>query len=627
MQADRRSANILYALIALFTLVLTGVALVVIVSFVQNRTQEQENVKATVAVAQNTGTQMAVVLNVTAVPTATPTDIPPTTTPVPLSSISTDTPTDLPTDVPTDTPQVSSTPAPTIMLSDTPTSIPIKVQPESSTVTFVPTPTHTPTLTPTDTPSITPSYTATDTFTPSSTPSGLPTATSTFTPTHTPTSTDTPSITPTPTSTLTPTIPPTDTITPIPSATETPNVTPTRTPTPLPGASGPMPLVPTGDYDMLNILLLGSDQRPGDRAYRTDTIIVVSVNRTTNSVNLLSIPRDLYIYIPGYGFDRINTASERGDFNKWPGRGAGLVAYAITYNLGIRIDRFAKINFSGFKQIVDSVDGIDIAVDCPLSDYKLASPTLDPNVESNYKWYTLPVGYHHMDGATALWYARSRYTTSDFDRSRRQQMVLRAIWRKLLARDLVSQLPTLWPEINKIVDTNLTLPDIAGLLPIATALDSARLHSYFLGPGQVKSWTTSEGAQVLLPQTKPIRDLVTLFYTPPIDNRLYTEQPSLQIYNGTAKKAWDKVAASRLSWEGFDAWDEGVADSTDYPRTVIYDYTGNAKPSSLKTLQRILNVKKDDIISLPDPERKADFRVILGTSYNACTYSPYQSAN
>jgi LCP family protein required for cell wall assembly len=627
MQANRRSANILYALIALSTLVLTGVALVVIVSFVQNRAQEQANARATLAVAQSTGTQMALVLNVTDIPAATPTPVPPSDTPTQTSIPPSSTRTSTSTNVPTQTQSSSDTPSLTVQPSHTPTDVPIKVQPVSTTVTFVPTPTYTFTFTPTDTATNTPSSTPTDTYTPSITPSGLPTATFTFTSTYTPTVTDTPSITPTPTATLTPTIPPTDTITPIPSATETPNVTPTRTPTPLPGASGPMPLVPTGDYDMLNILLLGSDQRPGDRAYRTDTIIVVSVNRTTNSVNLLSIPRDLYIYIPGYGFDRINTASERGDFNKWPGRGAGLVAYAITYNLGIRIDRFAKINFSGFKQIVDSVEGIDIAVDCPLSDYKLASPTLDPNVESNYKWYTLPVGYHHMDGATALWYARSRYTTSDFDRSRRQQMVLRAIWRKLLARDLVSQLPTLWPEINKIVDTNLTLPDIAGLLPIATNLDAARLHSYFLGPGQVKSWTTPEGAQVLLPQTKPIRDLVTQFYTPPIDNRLYTEQPSLQIYNGTEKKAWDKVAASRLSWEGFDASDQGNADSTDYPRTVIYDYTGNAKPSSLKTLQRILNVKKDDIISMPDPERKADFRVILGTSYNACTYSPYQSAN
>src|SRR5690242_16353974 len=124
MQADRRSANVLYALIALFTLVLTGVALVVIMSFIQNRTQAQENFKATVVIAQSTGTQMAVVLNVTAVPTATPTDIPPTHTPVPPSSTSTNTPTDTQTNTPTQTPLVSSTPAPTILLSDTPTALP-----------------------------------------------------------------------------------------------------------------------------------------------------------------------------------------------------------------------------------------------------------------------------------------------------------------------------------------------------------------------------------------------------------------------------------------------------------------------------------------------------------------------
>jgi LCP family protein required for cell wall assembly len=186
----------------------------------------------------------------------------------------------------------------------------------------------------------------------------------------------------------------------------------------LPGASKAVALVPTGEYDILNILLLGSDQRPNDPSYRTDTLIVVSVNRTTNTVNLLSIPRDLYLYIPGYGMDRINTASIRGDIARWQGRGAGLIAYTVQYNLGIRIDRYARVNFDGFKQIVDALGGIDVAVDCPLTDYRLASPKLDPNNLSSYQRFTLPIGYHHMDGSLALWFARSRETTSDFDRNR-----------------------------------------------------------------------------------------------------------------------------------------------------------------------------------------------------------------
>jgi LCP family protein required for cell wall assembly len=478
-------------------------------------------------------------------------------------------------------------------------------EPETGTATprFVPTETTTPTLTPCPTP----------TTTPSSTPTATPSATAT--------------ITPTATASPTPTLTPMPSVTPIPSATATIPASPTATPTPLPGASKAVELVPTGQYDIFNILLLGSDQRPNDPSYRTDTLIVVSVNRTTNTVNMLSIPRDLYLYIPGYGMDRINTASIRGDISRWQGRGAGLIAYTIQYNLGIRIDRYARINFDGFKQIVDALGGIDVAVDCPLTDYRLASPKLDPNNLANYRLFRLPIGYHHMDGSLALWYARSRETTSDFDRNRRQQMVLRAIWRKLMEQNISSHLATLWDQAAKIVETNLTLVDAAGLVPIAVDLDSTRMHSYFLGPQQVKDWTTPDGAAVLLPQPKAIRDIVNLLYTPPTDNQLVAEQPTLVVLNGTSQKAWDIVATSRLSWEGFAPVDAGSAESTTYPHTLIYDYTGNAKPSSRKTLQRVLGVRKDDIIDAPDPNRAVDFRIILGASYNACTYSAWSTPN
>jgi LCP family protein required for cell wall assembly len=303
-----------------------------------------------------------------------------------------------------------------------------------------------------------------------------------------------------------------------------------------------------------------------------------------------------------------------------------LIAYTITYNLGIRIDRYAKVNFSGFKQVVDALEGIDVAVDCPLTDYRIKSPNLNPNIEANYAWWTLPIGYHHMDGSLALWYARSRYTTSDFDRSRRQQTVLRAIWRKAKTRDFTSTLPKLWEQVTKIVETNMTLVDAASLLPLAIEVDPSRVHSYFLGPGQVKHWSTPEGASVLVPQTQPIRDLIKLFYTPPTTNRLFAEQPTLEILNGTANKAWDKIAASRLSWEGFIPTEAGNADKA-YDRTLIYDFTGNAKPSSLRTLRAVLGVGVKDVIDQPDPERKVDFKVVLGRSYKACTYSPWKTAN
>lgn len=467
------------------------------------------------------------------------------------------------------------------------------------------------TLPPAWTLTFTPSATNTATFTPTNTPT--PTPTTTFTPTDTATPTNTYTATATNTATNTPT------------NTATITFTPTKTFTPIYGAPKAVPLVPTDGYEIFNILLLGSDQRKGDPAYRTDTIIVVSINRSTNTVNLLSIPRDLYVYVPGYGYSKINTASLLGDIRRWPGRGAGLIADAITYNLGIKIDRYARVNFDGFKTIVDAIGGIDVPVDCPLSDYRLASPDLNPNIESNYRMFTLPIGFHHMDGAMALWFARSRMTTSDFERGRRQQVVLRSIWQQAQKADLINKVPELWDKITEIVDTNLTLADVLGLLPTALALDGPRVHDYFLGPAQVQSSTTDDGQSILVPQQKPIAELIKLVYLPSTENRLFAEQPTLEIYNGTTNDTWGKVAVARLSWEGFVPVEKGAAESTDKPHTVIYDHTGGAKPSSVQRLQWALNVRKENIISQPDPNSNADFEIILGASYNACTYNPWSS--
>jgi hypothetical protein len=281
------------------------------------------------------------------------------------------------------------------------------------------------------------------------------------------------------------------------------------------------------------------------------------------------------------------------------------------------------VDFNGFKQLIDTLDGVEVAVDCPLRDYRLARPNLDPNNILNYQMFTLPIGMHHMDGSLALWFARSRETTSDFERNRRQQIVLRAIWQKIQRLGLLEHLPTLWDRLTGIVQTNLTLPDVLGLVPVALAIDGSRMHSYFLGPAQVKDWVTSDGAQVLLPLPDAVRHVVTLLYTPPTANQLFAERPTLEIYNGTPNRDWDKVAASRLIWEGFAPDSKGQADADTYSRTLVYDYTGGAKPGSLAALLRALNGQARDVIDAPDPNQSVDFKVILGASYNACTSSSW----
>lgn len=471
--------------------------------------------------------------------------------------------------------------------------------------------THTFTPTATFTASFTPTYTPTDTrtFTPTFTPTNTATFTATYTPSRTPTFTDTPTSTPTPTYTVTPSI------TPLP--TDTPR--PTSTPTQRPGAVEP---ILNDQYDILNILLIGSDIRQGSIDYRTDTMIIVSVNRTTGTVNMLSLPRDLWVFIPRYGNERINTAALWGDLYRYPGGGVASLIETIRYNLGIHIDRYAAINFEGFRQIVDTLGGIDVPVDCPVTDYRLKDGT-NPNVLANYKLYTLPIGYHHMDGSLALWFARSRSRSSDFDRNRRQQVVLRAIWSKIKENGMANQIAALWEDVTKIVKTDLTVGDVLSLLPIALNIDGTKLHSFFLGPNQVSSWQTPQGASVLLPHKEAVRKVMEDFMTPPTVYTLSQESPLLWVFNGTPDEGLSLVATSRLAWEGFAPQEMGQAERDDYESTQIYDYTGGAKPQSLKLLLRALNANAKQVIHKPDPNAEVDFKVILGANYNACTYTPY----
>ena len=112
----------------------------------------------------------------------------------------------------------------------------------------------------------------------------------------------------------------------------------------------------------------------------------------------------------------------------------------------------------------------------------------------NYDWE------NHIDGETALWYSRSRYSSSDFDRTRRQQEVIMALFDRILSLNGIEKAPELYDIYLQNVTTNLTWQDIAPLLPLAAKLsDTSRIQRYYIGPAQVTPWTTPGGAQVLLP--------------------------------------------------------------------------------------------------------------------------------
>jgi len=459
---------------------------------------------------------------------------------------------------------------------------------------------------------------ATATPVPSPTETPRPTATPTPSPTPTPTPTLTPSPTPTPTDT--PTATPTPTETPLPSSTPYPtlalpggpvilNTTPVAN-QPLPVPS-PMPLVKQPD-NVVNILVLGTDRPSIQTTGLTDVIIVVSINPEGPYVTLLSIPRDFYAWIPSHGFNKINTAFHYGEKHGYPGGGIGLVRATIEYNLGIRPHYYVRVGFDGFVKIVDALGGVDVAVECPLSD-TFPDPSV-PEGQTDVDW--LP-GIHHLDGKHALWYARSRWSTSDFDRNRRQQQILRGLYDQILSLDMIPKIPEVWGVLKETVQTDLGLDDILYLAHVGSRLDMTNVKSRFVGRSVVKAWTSPTGAYVLVPDYAALGDLVNEALAPPASGRGQQRAFRVEVWNATPYEGLGYVAAERLRWEDFEVVSVGPADGS-YSRTQIVDYTTTSKGSPLSRLMRLYQRKADDVIREPTEDREIDFRVILGYDYNPC---------
>ena len=277
--------------------------------------------------------------------------------------------------------------------------------------------------------------------------------------------------------------------------TDYPTSTPTLTPKPdriVPASStegvDPIPQ-PDGQ---VNIVLLGSDLLPYGDSYRTDVVILVTINTQDQTVNVTSFPRDLYITIPGWTNQRINTAFPHGGFKT--------LQRTFLHNFGFQPDYFVLINLWSFEYIVNDLGGITMNVPRTLCDNKWG----------HGQSHCVYPGPHHFYGREALWYVRSRETTNDFARNVRQQQALEALLDRFFELGTLTKIPSLYQTYRDNVRTNLDLSTVVSLIPTATKLsDRSRIQQYFINESAVTHWVSPGGGQVLLPNYGRIRNILS----------------------------------------------------------------------------------------------------------------------
>lgn len=388
--------------------------------------------------------------------------------------------------------------------------------------------------------------------------------------------------------------------------------------------------------DRINILLLGIDRRKGTSwGHLTDTIIIVTVDRANKTAGMLSIPRDFYLSIPGVGENRINTANVYGSQNDYPGGGTALLKRTIELNFGIPIDYHIMVDFQGFTRIIDALGGVDINVTRELHDTKYPDPRpIDPY---RYKTVHFDPGYQHMNGTRALEYARSRMSTSDFDRADRQQKLLLAIREKALSLGLIPKLPALIATMAGSFTTDMSVSDMMELARLGPQMDLENLKSVVIKPPLVYGHKLPSGAAVQLPVWDKINPAVADLFSEPLvvpptptpapptptpttspaelqeKQELAREGARIAVQNGTSQPNFAARVAALLMQEGFQVVEFGDADRLDYGQTVIMDYTG--KSLTLQLLVDKFGVTPENVRRSPNVNSPVDIRIIVGQDF------------
>ncbi len=350
--------------------------------------------------------------------------------------------------------------------------------------------------------------------------------------------------------------------------------------------------------DRITIVLLGIDKRDDEpiQGTRSDTILLVSVDPVGKSAALVSLPRDLWVRIPGYGEQRINVAHAVG--------GPDLVKQTIAADFGIPVQYYARVDFRGFEALVNAVGGVMLDVERPVKDDEY------PTEDYGYQRIYVAPGPQLMNGRTALYYARSRHSDNDFGRSRRQQQVLVAVRDRALQLNMLPRAPEMLGIVQKAINTDLSTAELLALARLGSEIDRERIATLVVDTELVEPFKGEDGADLLRPNTPAIRRA--------IDNALKAaSRPELrariEVLNGTARAGLGQQAADYLSAQGYDVVRIAVADRTDYATSSVQVLTGNRLAGD--AVAAALQLPAGALRERPTASSTADLRVVVGQDF------------
>ncbi len=412
--------------------------------------------------------------------------------------------------------------------------------------------------------------------------------------------------------------PPTSEATAAPGATEIPatiSAPQAELPPPWDGAS------------RVTILVIGLDYRDwisGQEASRSDTMILLTIDPVTMTAGMLSIPRDMWVNVPGFTYSKINTAYYFGELYHLPGGGPELAMKTVENFLGVDIQYYAQVAFTTFEKMIDTIGGVCLTI----PEQILVGRTYEHSV-------TLEPGYQCLDGKSTLGYARNRHTANgDVDRSARQQQVIFAIRDKILDPanwlSLSSKALTLYNELSGGINTNLSFNDAMRLAMLAKEIQVENIKKGVIDYTMMQDGFFNQDGQqlaILRPYPDKIRELVDTIFgggtmqpmtTGTVEEKMQAEAARVVVVNGSGVEGMAARTSEYLKTLGMNV--SGFGNTSDYPdgyyspfpdRTILIVHAG--KPYAMQYLMALMQFDRSNQIKVDfNPDAPEDIVVALG---------------